>query len=86
LAKAQLNPVSPPQPADAELLNDFAAILQRNLEELYQDAHTHDFLSTDPSTSDGAVGDIQLVDDGTNKYLVIRYSDGWYKTANLTAI
>jgi len=86
LAKTQLNPVSPPQPADLEMLTDFAAILQRNFEDLFEDIHSHDFLDENPSESDGAITDIKVVDDGTNKYLVVRYSGGWFKTANLTAI
>jgi len=86
LAKTQDKPIGPPREADRELLIEFTAILQRNLEDLFDDAHNHEVKTDLPSTTDGAVGDIQLVDDGTNKYLVARYADGWHKTSNLTAI
>ncbi len=86
LAKTQPNPISPPREVDRETLTDFSSILQGNLEELFELAHSHKVLLADPLATNGAIGDIQLVDDGTDKYLVARYSDGWYKTANLTAI
>ena len=86
LAKTQVRTVSPPTQEDRELLDDFASILQQNLEELFNEVHSHEVLTSDPSSSDGEVGDIHLVDITTSKYLVIRYADGWYKTATLTAL
>jgi hypothetical protein len=86
LAKTQDYPLSPPSEIDREILVDFSSILQRNLEELFEEAHSHDIITADPAESSGSLKDIKLVDDGTNKYLVIKFGDGWYKTANLTAV
>ena len=86
LAKEQVYTISPPTAADREILAEFSAILQRNFEDIFQEAHSHDVITRDPQSNEGTIQDIKLVDDGTNKYLVVKYNDGWYKTANLTAV
>lgn len=66
--------------------NPSVTILQLNFKELYELAHQHRTRSTFPGTSDGAVRDISIVDDGTNVYLCVKTSRGWFKTDALTAI
>jgi hypothetical protein len=63
-----------------------SSVLQQNLEELFQFAHDHPVKSSFPSSSDGASGDMIIVDDGTNVYACFRTSRGWFRTSALTAI
>lgn len=87
MSKVYASPLAPPSKEDLDnLLNDYTSKIKEAFDELYQDSHVHDVRSSDPASNEGEVGDIVLVDDGTNKYLAVRYSDGWFKTANLTAI
>ena len=85
MAKSQLFKVSPPSDEDKEVLIEFATILQRNFEDIFDDAHSHDVMTETPQANEGTLQDIKLVDDGTDKYLAVRYNDGWYKT-DLTAV
>lgn len=62
------------------------SVLQDNLLELFQFAHDHPVRSSLPTSSQGASGDIITVDDGTNVYICIRTSRGWFRTSALTAI
>jgi len=87
MSKVYASPLAPPSKEDLDnLLNDYTSKIKEALEELYQDSHVHNVRSSAPASNEGEVGDIVPVDDGTNKYLAVRYSDGWFKTANLTAI
>jgi deoxyhypusine synthase len=51
-------------------------VVQFNLEELYQAAHTHDVRTTVPGTNDGSIGDIVLVESGGTK-LYVKFRSGW---------
>lgn len=62
------------------------AILQLNLEELFQDAHDHPVRSTFPSAGEGAPRDIVIVDTGSAVHICIKTSRGWFQTAALTAV
>jgi hypothetical protein len=67
--------------------NDFnAAVMQENLRDLFQEAHSHLVKSAFPSASDGAPGDLCTVDTGSAVYFCVRTSRGWFRTAALTAI
>jgi hypothetical protein len=77
--------ITPPLVSD-EQLKDFSEVLQRNLESLFQLAHSHGVRVSFPGATDGAASDIVSVDDGTNVYLLVKTSRGWYRTAALTAI
>ncbi len=67
-----------PQAAGEPGAADFATALQRNLEAIFEAAHDHRVRSTAPATSDGAVGDIVLVDDGTTGSLYVKFPTlGW---------
>lgn len=82
----QEQPVSPPRPGDEETLDDYSAILQDNFSQLFQDAHIHSVRSTAPASNEGEVGDIFLVETTTERYVAVKFSSGWYRTAALTAV
>lgn len=69
--------VPPNDPELGKKLQDMSAGIQGNMDDLYNAAHTHDQIGTVPSDTDGSVGDIELVDTGTNQYLYVRFSSGW---------
>jgi hypothetical protein len=86
MAESQKAPVVPPQAGDSGLIA-YTTNIRRNIEDLYLDAHTHTILTAAPKSTDGAISDIKIVNDGTHVYLVIKNNDGkWYKSANLTAL
>ena len=67
--------------------NDFKAnIVQKNFEDLYELAHNHHVRATDPAPTDGEPGDIIIVDDGTDVYISVKTTRGWFKSAAFTAI
>lgn len=81
----QNDPIAPPTLTD-EGLRDFAEIIQRNFDDLFQLAHQHPVRTTFPGATDGAIGDIVGYDDGTTVYLLYKTTRGWFRTAALTAI
>lgn len=85
MALLQNEPVAPPTLKD-EGLKDFAAVIQRNLEELFVLAHQHGVRVTFPGATDGAASDIVTVDDGTDVYILVKTSRGWFRSAALTAL
>jgi hypothetical protein len=67
--------------------NDVQAnILQLNLTDLFRSAHDHVIKSSFPGPNDGAIQDLVVVDDGSNVYLCIKTSRGWFKTTALIAV
>ena len=86
MSKTQHSPLAPPAETDKEKLEDFTSKIQEGLEALFLDAHSHDIKTAAPASNEGEVGDIALVNDGTTRYIAVRFADGWYKTATLTAI
>lgn len=76
-------PRTQPNPVGNELKS---SVVQQNLEELFEFAHDHTVRSSFPASSDGAPGDIAIVDNGTDVYICTRTSRGWFRTAALTAI
>ena len=87
MAKTQSNPLAPPSPEDLEAgLPDYTASTQQGLADLYEIAHNHPVRTSPPENNEGAIGDMVLVQDETTRYIAVRYSDGWYKTANLTSV
>ena len=66
--------------------NPSTTILQQNFKQLFELAHQHPVKSTLPGSGDGSSRDIAIVDDGTNVYLAIKTSRGWFRTSALTAI
>lgn len=86
MAKSQQNPVNPPTPSDRPTLTDYSRNIQSSMNVLFQAAHDHLVLKTKPSSGDGAVQTISIVDDGTNVYLAVKTSRGWFKSPNFTAL
>jgi hypothetical protein len=86
MAESLKAPVVPPQAGDQSLIA-YTTNIRRNFEDLFQDAHTHNVLTSAPGPLDGSIGDIKTVNDGTNVYLVFKSNNGkWYKSANFTAL
>lgn len=85
MALKQTKKVVPPIPSDRNLQN-FAQVIQDSLAFLYQAGHIHQLVTSDPQDNAGNIGDIYIVDNGTNSYLAWKTSRGWYKAANGTKI
>lgn len=82
MSKTQPVPMSPQVAGEPGAAN-FSAALQRNLEALFESAHDHRVRTTAPAATDGAVGDVLVVDDGTDGKLYVKFPTlGWgYFTA-----
>jgi hypothetical protein len=78
--------ISPPGPTDRDMLVDYSSAIQTSFHELFQAAHDHLVLKAAPSKITGKSQIISIVDDGTNVYLVVRTTRGWFKSANFTAL
>lgn len=85
MSKVQRSPLAPPSDKD-ELLKDFTSKIQESFEDLFQDAHIHDKRTSAPSANEGEVGDMVLVETETERYVAVKYSSGWFRTAALTAL
>lgn len=78
MSKTQEFPISAPKDEDKQNLTDFAATVQRNAEDLFLLAHSHETRTTAPASTDGAVGDILPVVIGTSYYLYVKFASvGW---------
>jgi hypothetical protein len=77
MALKQSEPVVPPRPTD-RMLRDFAQIVQASMLALFQAAHVHKIMTTAPTSRDGEVGDIYLLDVAGAKKVCVKFSDGWY--------
>ncbi len=85
MAKTQKQAVSAPKDYDTKL-EDFAAVIQENVQELFFDAHDHEVMSAAPTAGEGAPGDLKFVDDGTDVKMYVRTNRGWFYSATLTAL
>lgn len=81
MSLSQNRPVVPPSKKDSGLL-DFAQIIQKGLEVLYQAGHVHKIVTVPPAAKDGAIGDIYIVNTATDTYLTIKTAAGWISQAN----
>jgi hypothetical protein len=63
--------------------NDFKAeVVQRNLEDLYEFAHSHTVRTTAPSSSEGSIGDVIPVELSGVGYLYVKFPTiGWKRVA-----
>lgn len=86
MAERQPQPISPPRPGDEETLVDYSAVIQDNLAQLFQLGHRHSVRTTAPAANEGNVTDIVLVETATEKYVAVKFSSGWFRSAALTAI
>lgn len=74
----QTQDVVPPSPQDLDQsLKDFSSGVQGNMGDLFQGAHFHGVINSAPGDGDGSTGDIELMDDGTNTYLYVKFPSGW---------
>lgn len=76
-------PRTQPNPVGNELKT---SVVQQNLEELFEFAHNHPVRDSLPAASDGASGDIVIVDTGSAVYICTKTKRGWFQTAALTAV
>lgn len=84
MAKQQKRYVSAPITGDRESLSDFSSVVQDNLADIYDLAHTHDIRTTAPEANEGMTGDIVLVELSGAHYLYCKISgDTWKRTAAL---
>jgi hypothetical protein len=86
MAKSQRSPINPPIYTDRETLTDYSKNIQDSMVILYQAAHDHLVLSANPSSKEGSVQTISIVDTGTSVYLVVKTNRGWFKSPAFTAI
>jgi len=86
MAKSQQRSINPPGPVDREQLKDYSATIQLTFDELFQAAHDHVVVASDPKVNDGAIRAISIMDNGTNVYLVVKTKRGWFKSPAFTAI
>ena len=84
MSLSQTSLIVPPVVGDNGLKN-FSQVIQSSFYTLYQAAHIHRVITTDPKPNDGIVGDVYLI-DGTSKYIAIKFSSGWFKFGPLVAI
>lgn len=85
MSKTQQSPLAPPSEKD-EQLKDYTSKIQEGFDSLFEDSHFHDKRTEAPASNEGQVGDIVLVETETERYIAIKYSSGWFRTAALTAI
>ena len=86
MSKVQRSPLAPPSEDELKTLLDYTAKIQDSFDDLYLDSHEHNIKEEDPDDTEGEIGDIALISTSSAKYLAIKFSDGWYKTSNLTKI
>ena len=75
--KRQSEPLSPPLDNDKDSLSDYSSVAQRNLENLYEFAHTHDYKTSVPTSNEGNVGDVYLVEVNAVFSLYAKFPSGW---------
>jgi len=86
MAKSQINKVNPPIQSDRPSLTDYSQNIQGNMVILFQSAHDHLVLTDNPSSKEGSIQTISIVDNGTSVYLVAKTSRGWFKSPAFTAL
>lgn len=84
MSKVQ-NPILAPPQEDDEELNDYTSVIQTVFDEIYQDLHSHTIRTSAPKVTDGEVGDIQLVEIESSRFLYTKFSAGWFKVALIEA-
>jgi len=83
MSETQTTPVSAPLPTD-DKLQVFATVLQQNLFDLFNYAHTHTPTNVVPTNTQGNVGDISIVQIGTSYYLYAKVSKTLWKRVLLS--
>jgi hypothetical protein len=84
MARQQRRPLAPPLETD-KLFRDYTAVIQDNLDELFNVAHVHTVRTTVPLASEGSVGDIVIVNLTGTYYIYAKVDSAvWKKTAALS--
>jgi hypothetical protein len=74
--------LSPPLEADRNTLADYTSVLQRLLEDIFDDLHKHSSFTTAPTSEDGADRDIRLVELNGTGYIYVKFPTlGWKRIA-----
>lgn len=80
MALRQPEPLSPPLSPDREILNDYSTVIQKNLEQLFELAHGHTVRTVAPTSNEGEIGDIVLVQTTTTFSIYAKFPSGWKST------
>jgi len=73
----QSEPLAPPLSNDQQTLSDYSSVVQRNLKSLFEFAHSHRYKTTIPTSNEGDVGDIYLVENSSTFKLYAKFPSGW---------
>jgi len=65
--------VAPPLTNDFKTFKDYTSVIQNSLSQLFQNAHIHQLLTSAPTTDEGNLGDIKLVNLSGVPYLYIKF-------------
>lgn len=60
------------------ILGDFVATLTELFTTLFTSAHDHAVRSAAPAATEGAIGDIVVVDTGSSRKIYAKTSGGWF--------
>ena len=72
---------APPLTSDAASLKDFSSINQQNLNQLFSSSHDHTVFTTAPTSNQGDIMDVILVQLGSSYYLYAKFPVvGWKRT------
>ena len=83
MPKQQRIEVAPPLAEDKEF-QDFASVVQNNFVDLFQVAHDHPLHTSAPTTSEGNIGDIQLVNLSGTYYIYAKVAIATWKRVVLS--
>lgn len=83
MPETQSTPISTPLPTD-ENLQVYSATIQANLFDLFNYAHQHALLTAAPTSTQGTVGDIALVQLGTAYYIYAKVGKTLWKRVLLS--
>ena len=88
MSKKQKFPIAPPLSVDKEnftsFLADLTSVIQRNLEDLFFDAHLHDIRTSAPANTDGNIKDILIVNLSGTYYLYVKVAPTLWKRVVLS--
>ena len=72
---------SPPLTFDASSLKDFSSITQQNMNQLFASSHDHTIFTSAPTSTQGDIMDVILVQLGSSYYLYAKFPVvGWKRT------
>ena len=81
MARSQQEQKIVPVEFDAQGLDKLTTLIQLNFERVYDNLHTHGVKTAAPASTDGAIGDVFLVDLSGTPYIYAKLSSGWARVA-----